>query len=413
MSTAREDTVSLVQLLRKEHHALGDFLVALAAFDRARRWSELGYASLFDFLVRELGLPNGPAFYRLTAARLLQRFPELLEPVREGRLHLSSIASLAKVITPDNRAEVLPRFLGTSKREAMEVAAELAPMSAPPLRTVVTTVALPASPPSGSLADAAAPSLLPEEVAAPPPATLPAPPALARPAPTQVEPLTAELRRLHVTVSRRLLDKLAAARDALSHSHPDASEETILEVGLDLILDRYKKRRGIGAKPRKRSSSPASATTTGDATLAVTAGASPPPPPPGSQHVPAEVWREVWVRDGGRCAWRLENGEVCGSTYQLELDHIDGLALGGKTTAARTRLCCRPHNDEHARQLYGDRHMDRFTRRKGGRCSETVARYGRPAPRRGRAGDGEALAGSLGSGGWRPAGRYRAATAAK
>ncbi len=55
-----------------------------------------------------------------------------------------------------------------------------------------------------------------------------------------------------MTVSRRLLDKLAAARDALSHSHPGASEEEILEVGLDLILQRHAKRRGIGAKPRAK-----------------------------------------------------------------------------------------------------------------------------------------------------------------
>jgi hypothetical protein len=37
----------------------------------------------------------------------------------------------------------------------------------------------------------------------------------------------------------------------------------------------------------------------------------------------------VWERDGGRCAWPLEGGCVCGSTHQLELDHIDGWALGG------------------------------------------------------------------------------------
>ncbi len=43
--------------------------------------------------------------------------------------------------------------------------------------------------------------------------------------------MNAELSRLHVTVPRRLLQKLAAARDALSHSHPGASEDQILELG--------------------------------------------------------------------------------------------------------------------------------------------------------------------------------------
>ena len=49
----------LGELLRREHHALADFLVALADFDRERRWLELGYTSCFYFLHRELGLSKG------------------------------------------------------------------------------------------------------------------------------------------------------------------------------------------------------------------------------------------------------------------------------------------------------------------------------------------------------------------
>jgi hypothetical protein len=69
-----------------------------------------------------------------------------------------------------------------------------------------------------------------------------------------VEPLTADLRRLHVTVSRRFIQNLDAARDALSHSHPGADVETILEAGLDLLLERAAKRepapRPRGGPPR-------------------------------------------------------------------------------------------------------------------------------------------------------------------
>jgi hypothetical protein len=60
MTTAREQTLRLADLLRREHHALAEFLVALAAFDEAKGWVELEYSSLFYFLLRELGLPKGP-----------------------------------------------------------------------------------------------------------------------------------------------------------------------------------------------------------------------------------------------------------------------------------------------------------------------------------------------------------------
>jgi len=141
MTTARETTNRLLDLLRREQGAMADFLVALADFDRHRLWLELGHASLFAFLHRELGLSAGAAFYRKTAAELIQRLPEVVEPLRDGRLCLTSICELAKVITAENRAEVLPRFFHTSKQEAKAVAAEIAPREAAPHRAVVTAAA--------------------------------------------------------------------------------------------------------------------------------------------------------------------------------------------------------------------------------------------------------------------------------
>src|SRR5512140_3824128 len=139
MPTAREQANVLADLLRRERLALADFLVALAAFDRARRWVELGHKSLFAFLVKDLGLSNGAAAYRRAAVELVQRFPQVLEPIRDGRLCITTVFELSKVITDENVAEVLPRFFGTSKRDAKNVVAELAP-EPPPTRTVVTPV---------------------------------------------------------------------------------------------------------------------------------------------------------------------------------------------------------------------------------------------------------------------------------
>lgn len=82
---------------------MADFLVALADFDRRRGWEPLGHASLFGFLHAELGLSNSASFWRMSAARLLQRFPGLIEPLGDGRLCLSTTAELAKVLTRNRR----------------------------------------------------------------------------------------------------------------------------------------------------------------------------------------------------------------------------------------------------------------------------------------------------------------------
>jgi hypothetical protein len=378
MNPARELTSRLAELLHREHAAMADFLVALADFDRGLHWESLGHKSLFAFLRRELKLSAGAAQYRKTAAELVQKYPEVEAALRSGDLCLSSVVELAKVLTPENAREVLPRFFGLSRRDAAFVATSIRPVENPPVREfIVTSVRSDAAAQSAAAAtvarsaqpDAASADLFrPAEPDAPvrdvPP---PAPARVAPPPPPMtVEPLDAELARLHMTVPRRLLEKLEAARDALSHSHPGASRDEILEVGLDLILERWAKRRGIGAKPR------ATAGTTDEPV-------APPAQPPStkrSRHVPAAVWRAVWERDKGCCAWPLENGSVCGSTRQLELDHIKGWALGANTTVDECRILCRPHQDVSARRLYGNDLMNRYTRPKGGACSEPVAAYG-------------------------------------
>src|SRR6266568_4893804 len=233
MTSARDLSARLADLLHCERAALGEFLVALADFDRRRLWVELGHASLFYFLHRELGLSSGAAFYRKTAAELIQRFPEIVDPLRDGRLCMTSVVELAKVLTPENRDDVLPRFFHLSKSGAKAVSAALRPNEAAPHRAVVTAVCPTAAAAAAATAPVLAATAAQDPILESPfhldeapranPVREPTPPIPASPPRTTVEPLTADLRRFHVTVSRRFMEKLAAARAALSHSHPGAS----------------------------------------------------------------------------------------------------------------------------------------------------------------------------------------------
>ncbi len=136
LAVARASSRHLADLLRREHVALADFLVALSEFDRMGAYRRLGFANLFEYLLRELKVSRGAAHYRKVAARLVARFPEIVEPLRDGRLCLSSIVQLAKVMTEANRAEVLPKFFHCSK----QVAVEIMPAAVVPRRTVVTEI---------------------------------------------------------------------------------------------------------------------------------------------------------------------------------------------------------------------------------------------------------------------------------
>jgi hypothetical protein len=358
MDNARTLTAQLAELLRREHAVLAEFLLALADFDRRRLWVELGHSSLFYFLHRELGLSKGAAYYRKTAAELIQKVPAVMEPLRDGRLCLTSIIEASKVITAENCEALLPRFFHLSKREAMGLAAELVPRPSPPSRTVVTVV--PAAParevvaaspcPVAPLPIASAGRQERPESEGPPPdpgwpdepiaavAAAAPPTSTGSPCRPEVEPLGAQAHRLHVTVSGRFLGKLEAAKSALSHSRPGATPEEILEAALDLLLSQTAKRKGVVESPR-----------------------SPSPRPTKANHVPAHVKRAVWTRDGGRCQWPLDSGGICGSTLRLEFDHVVPRARGGVADVDGLRVLCRFHNDLAARRAYGDEWMDRFT----------------------------------------------------
>jgi hypothetical protein len=165
------------------------------------------------------------------------------------------------------------------------------------------------------------------------------PPRVAR-----AEPLTPTETRLHLTVSPAFLEKLEEARLALSHSLPGATIEDVLSTGLDLILDRDRKRKGLVANPR-----PAPAEATSE---------------PGASYIPAAVRREVWKRDQGRCQWKLDSGGICGSRLRVELDHVNLKCRGARPIASELRLLCRSHNDLAAREALGDPVMDRYKRKR-------------------------------------------------
>jgi hypothetical protein len=191
------------------------------------------------------------------AARLLLRFPQVIEPLRDGRLCLTTAAELAKVLTEQNLSEVLPRYFHLSAREAADVTADLQPREQPPLRIVVSMLApnqrsVDSVPVAADPVDAlvllrapAGPSGWDRTLSA-----VRAPePLLTQPARVvtsrdDVEPLTSDLRRLHITVSRQFVKEMETAREGLAHAIPNATTEQVLQEGLRLLLEKQARARG-------------------------------------------------------------------------------------------------------------------------------------------------------------------------
>ena len=61
------------------------------------------------------------------------------------------------------------------------------------------------------------------------------------------------------------------------------------------------------------------------------------------RHIPPDVRRAVWLRDGGQCAFIGTGGMRCSCTRGIEFEVLTPVEPGGKWTVEDVRLLCRVH----------------------------------------------------------------------
>jgi hypothetical protein len=133
-----------------------------------------------------------------------------------------------------------------------------------------------------------------------------------------------------------MLETLRSLQNLLSHQIPDGNEVKILERALSALLREVEKQK-LAATDKPRASRPTR---------------------PGSRHIPAEVKRAVWARDGGRCAFVGENGHRCTARRFLQWHHVHPHGDGGPTTIQNIEMRCRRHNRYESDQYYGPHFAD-------------------------------------------------------
>jgi 5-methylcytosine-specific restriction endonuclease McrA len=143
-----------------------------------------------------------------------------------------------------------------------------------------------------------------------------------------------------VTVDRALKEDLETLSTLLSHKVPRGDLAAVLHEAVRCGIEKHGKRKGA-VKPSRKVAPKAAL-------------------PKDPAAIPAEVRRQVWERDGGRCAWAGPDGKRCGSRWKLEVDHVRPPSRGGASTPDNLRLACRQHNLLHAEQVYGREHMEKY-----------------------------------------------------
>jgi 5-methylcytosine-specific restriction endonuclease McrA len=322
----------LSELLADERQTIVAFVLHLAELERRQLHLELGYSSLFVFCTQRLRLTGGAAFRRVTAAGLVRRYPVIADYLRDGRLCLTTLAMLRKVLDDGNYLEVLDRAAGRTEDQLKVLVAALRPQEAPQdlLRRLPTPPTAPPAPQADAQVPAEPFSLFSQ---VPCQRTNTAP-----------QPISADQYVLRVTIGQELADDLKKVKALLSHSFPDRNLEAVLHACVRHMIAHCEKRRRGSDKPAPRKVSR----------------------PPKGRGVATDVKREVWTRDGGTCAYVAPDGKRCGSDQQVELHHLHPYARNGPPTVANLQIRCKAHNLYAAENDFGRDFMSRFRRRAPG-----------------------------------------------
>ena len=126
--------MSRLSALCAEGHALTARLIAhLIEVEERRLDLRAACTSMFDFCRRRLGMSEGAAFRRITAARLVKRFPALLERIERGELHLSTLVLIRPHLDEQNLEELVAALAGKTQRQVEGLLARLAPLGPAPV----------------------------------------------------------------------------------------------------------------------------------------------------------------------------------------------------------------------------------------------------------------------------------------
>ena len=124
----------LDELVSHSRRVEADLVAHIGEVERRRLYAREASPSMFAYCRERLHLSEAEAYMRIRVARAARKHPLLLDMLRDGRLRLSAIVRLLPVLTRKNRDALLARATFCSKRQILEIVAELSPRPDVPAR---------------------------------------------------------------------------------------------------------------------------------------------------------------------------------------------------------------------------------------------------------------------------------------
>src|SRR5262245_1326760 len=98
-------------------------IFTIAEIDRRQTYVERGFSFIWEYLRRIHKRSDTMIHYRLSCARAVNRFPQVIPPLRDGSLCMTTLAKLMEVMNETNCDELLAKATGKSVSEARRIVA--------------------------------------------------------------------------------------------------------------------------------------------------------------------------------------------------------------------------------------------------------------------------------------------------
>ncbi len=352
---------ALKRIVRKEHEATLELIVYLIELDSRKLYLELGFGSLFAFLTKALKYSEPAANRRITVARCVRGFPEVLELLNNKELSLSGICLFARILTPENKGVIISQVKCKSHFEIERIVSGYKPCQQVKESIIPLTVAARSdlvrlkSPVGESNANLAGSKTLGNE-SNPVQEKLPSTSTVTSSACVLKESSGASRNQVELTQKFKLsfavdtdcMSKLNRVKSMLSGKFPKGAS---LEEVFSELLGFYLKKQNCTRKQKQKQLEP------------------------GKRVYIAKSLRQKLRKEAGHCcSFEGPGGVKCASTHDLEIDHIQPLAKGGSNEPSNLRVLCARHN-----RLMAERHFGReFVNRKNIRGPDSQLRSHSP-----------------------------------
>jgi hypothetical protein len=261
--------------------------------ERRRLYAILGFSSMMDYLIEHLKYNSSSAYERLQASRLLRKLPQLADRLENGTLNLTQLVQVNVCLNKEAKAgnevsleQTIQVFEQIESLNKFETQKALAVEFNQPIQI--------------------------HEV---------------------IKPQRDNSIRMELSFSVEEMEILKQARELLSHSLPNATWAQAITY-----LAKQQVQKVMGKeKPAKTNS---------------TANSTQSFPAAGVRKAIKVTTRRALLKKAQSCCEYVDpiSKRRCSGKYQLQIDHIFPLALGGSNDPSNLRVLCRTHNILSAQQ---------------------------------------------------------------